>query len=173
MAGIVSCASAHFNLTISPGANCQASLPNLTGTNYFIAVDGCSSVTVTQSPAPGTLLSSGVYPVVLTAVDASGNAVRSTNTVVVTDTNAPVVTLLGSNPITIECHCVFTDPGATALDDCARTVSVTTNGTVLANTPGSYTINCQASLPEVTGSNYILALDVCPTGHCEWAPSAT
>ena len=122
MAGIVSCASAHFNLTISPGANCQASLPNLTGTNYFIAVDGCSSVTVTQSPAPGTLLSSGVYPVVLTAVDASGNAVRSTNTVAVTDTNAPVVTLLGSNPITIECHSVFTDPGATALDDCAGNI---------------------------------------------------
>ncbi len=31
--------------------------------------------------------------------------------------------------MTVECHGTFTDPGATATDACAGTVSVTTSGT--------------------------------------------
>ena len=37
-----------------------------------------------------------------------------TRTVNVVDTTAPVITLLGDNPMTIEVGSTFTDPGATA-----------------------------------------------------------
>jgi autotransporter-associated beta strand protein len=137
------------NLTLSTtSSNCQAVLPDLTGTNYIIAVDGCSSsVTVTQNPPANTVLSLGTNLVVLTAFDVSGNATNSTNTVVVADTAAPVVTLLGLTPLTNECHSPFIDPGATALDNCAGVVSVTTNGSVNPNSVGVYTIDYVASDP--------------------------
>jgi autotransporter-associated beta strand protein len=83
------------NLTLSAASsNCVALLPDLTGTNYIIAVDTCSSsVTVTQMPPIGTVLSYGTTnEVVLTALDASGNAAYSTNTVCVAEGAAPVIT---------------------------------------------------------------------------------
>ncbi len=61
--------------TVAPTANCQAVLPDLTSTNYLLAVDNCSSVTVTQSPLPGTALGLGTTnAVTLTASDSAGNA---------------------------------------------------------------------------------------------------
>jgi hypothetical protein len=48
---ILSCAS---NRTLSAGANCTATLPDLTG--EVVATDASGPVTVTQNPPPGTLL---------------------------------------------------------------------------------------------------------------------
>jgi hypothetical protein len=153
------------NLTVSTtSSNCQALLPDLTGTNYIIAVDSCSSsVTVTQNPPANTVLSLGTNLVVLTAFDASGNATNSTNTVVVADLVAPVVTLLGNTPLTNECHTPFTDPGATALDNCAGVVSVTTNGTVNPNSVGVYTIDYVASDPSGNTATNTLTVYVVDT----------
>jgi hypothetical protein len=68
-------------------------MPDLTGTNYIIAADSCSSVTVTQTPPIGTVLSyRTTNEVVLTVLDASGNAAHSTNTVLVAEGAAPVIT---------------------------------------------------------------------------------
>jgi hypothetical protein len=53
---IISCAS---NRTFSVGANCTASLPNLTG--EVVATDASGAVTVIQIPAPGTLLGPGRF----------------------------------------------------------------------------------------------------------------
>jgi autotransporter-associated beta strand protein len=130
------------NLTLSTtSTNCQALLPDLTGTNYIIALDICSSsVTVTQNPPANTWLPLGTNQVVLTAFDSSNNATNSTNTVVVADQTAPVITLLGASPLTNECHGAFVDPGATAWDNCSGVVSVSTNSTVDPNTVGVYTI---------------------------------
>jgi hypothetical protein len=116
------------NLTLSTtSSNCQALLPDLTGTSYIIAVNGCSSsVTVTQSPPANTWLPLGTNEVVLTAFDASGNATNSTNTVVVVDTTAPVIVYCFTN----------------------LTLSATSS-------------NCQALLPDLTGTNYIIAVDGC------------
>ncbi|HEY0544736.1 MAG TPA: immunoglobulin-like domain-containing protein [Pyrinomonadaceae bacterium] len=88
----------------------------------------------------------GSYTITYTASDPSGNAATPvTRTVVVVDTLAPVITVNGANPMTVECHTTFTDPGATASDACAGTVPVTASGTVDANTPGTYTITYTAS----------------------------
>jgi hypothetical protein len=137
------------------------------------------------------------------ASDPSGNTATNTRTVYVVDTTAPAITLLGANPLTVECHAGFTDPGAAALDACAGAVSVATSGSVNANNPGTYTLtytaddgngntnsatrtvsvqdttppaivyyftnltlsasssNCQALLPDLTGTNYIIAVDSC------------
>jgi hypothetical protein len=60
----------------------------------------------------------------------------------VVDTIAPTITLNGANPMTVECHTGFTDPGATANDGCAGdlTSSITVSGTVDPNAVGSYAL---------------------------------
>ncbi len=47
------------NVVVAAGTNCQAFMPDITGTNYIVAADNCSSVTVTQSVAADTVLSLG------------------------------------------------------------------------------------------------------------------
>src|SRR6185369_704384 len=153
------------NLVLSPGPNCQTPLPDLTGTNYFLALDTCSSVTVSQSPTPGTLLSPGTNWVVLTASDTSGHSVKSTNSVVVSDLTPPLITLLGPSPLTVECHSAFVDPGATASDNCAGVVSLTTNSTVLPNTTGSYQVQyvaMDASGNSATNTRTVQVVDTTP-----------
>lgn len=58
---------------------------------------------------------------------------------------APVVTLNGANPMVVEAFTSFTDPGATAVDrgatpDQDRPLSVSVEGAVDVNTPGTYTL---------------------------------
>src|SRR4029077_14956740 len=77
----------------------------------------------------------GSYTITYTATDPSGNSTTNTRTVVIRDTIAPVITVLGANPLTNECHTAFIDPGATAADTCAGSLTVTTNNPVDANTP--------------------------------------
>ena len=118
----------------------------------------------------------------------------------VQDTLAPAITLSGSNPFFIELGSAYTDPGATAADACAGSLSVVTSGTVNTNALGTNTIfytandgfnsvtntrtvivrdttpptilssftnlflaanaNCYLPLPDVTGTNFILATDL-------------
>jgi hypothetical protein len=65
----------------------------------------------------------------------------------VVDTTAPVITLNGSNPMTVECHTSFTDPGAAATDSCAGSFPASASGTVNVNVPGTYTITYNATDP--------------------------
>ena len=117
------------------------------------------------------------------------------------DTIAPRITLNGSNPLIIELGAGFTDPGATADDTCASSVSVVASGAVNTDAVGTNTVvytaddgngntntalrtvivrdttpptilwsftnlvlmadtNCGALMPDVTGTNYILATDL-------------
>jgi hypothetical protein len=71
------------DLQLVPDANCLATLPDLTVTNYIVAQDTCSSVTITQAPSAGTLLSFGTNLVTLTALDAAGNATNCSVLVIV------------------------------------------------------------------------------------------
>ena len=57
------------------------------------------------------------------------------------DTTAPVITVLGDNPATVEQGAIYTDAGATA--DGGETV--TTSGTVDTSTVGSYTLTYSAT----------------------------
>jgi hypothetical protein len=90
----------------------------------------------------------GTYTVNYTGSDPSGNAgTPVTRTVNVVDTTAPVINVNGANPMTVECHTSFTDPGATAVDGCSGSSPATASGTVNVNTPGTYTITYNATDP--------------------------
>jgi hypothetical protein len=87
----------------------------------------------------------GVYVITYTATDLSGNTATLTRTVNVVDTTNPVVTVLGTNPITFELGQPTYDDGATATD---ASGSVTVVGptpaewgaAVDSSTAGSYTV---------------------------------
>jgi hypothetical protein len=87
----------------------------------------------------------GTYTITYTASDGNGHTTTATRTVNVVDTLAPVITINGANPMTVECHTGFTDPGATAVDSCAGNRPVTVTGSVNANVPGTYTLTYTAS----------------------------
>ena len=86
----------------------------------------------------------GVYILTYNAVDSSGNAaISKTRTVNVVDTNTPIITLSGSSPVTIEAGSVYTDAGATALDnyDSDLNSSIVTGGLpVNTNVLGPHTV---------------------------------
>src|SRR5439155_24888880 len=85
------------------------------------------------------------------ATVAACNSGTSTRTVHVVDATAPVVTLNGTSPMTVECHASFTDLGATPSDACDASVSATTpSGSVDPNTPGTYTLTYSA--PDAAGN---------------------
>jgi uncharacterized repeat protein (TIGR01451 family) len=92
----------------------------------------------------------GTYTITYTASDPAGNAYAGppvTRTVIVEDTQKPTIALNGANPMTVECHTTFNDPGATATDGCAGSFAATPSGSVDVNTVGSYTITYSASDP--------------------------
>ena len=102
------------------------------------ATDASGSATVTSN---GTVNKDAVgsYEITYVAIDASGNTSTATRTVNVVDTTAPVVTVAGDNPATVELGDTYTDAGATATD-ASGTVTVVTTGTVDTDTVGTYTL---------------------------------
>ena len=90
----------------------------------------------------------GIDIFTFTANDGTTNGNIATITVdVMIDTTAPVITLLGDNPETIELGSTYTDPGATAIDnvDGDLTASIVVSGSVDPSTLGSYTLNYDVS----------------------------
>ncbi len=77
---------------------------------------------------------------------------------------APVITLNGANPLTVECHGSFIDPGATAIDACGGSLVATATGTVDSNTPGSYSITYSASSGSQTSTatRTVIVVDTTP-----------
>ncbi|MFZ2523309.1 MAG: immunoglobulin-like domain-containing protein [Minisyncoccia bacterium] len=90
----------------------------------------------------------GTYTISYNVKDSKGlSATTVTRTVNVLErinptNNAPVITLIGLNPITITIGDTFVDPGATAEDheDGNITTSIVKTGSVDVNTVGTYTI---------------------------------
>ncbi|MEL0009853.1 MAG: DUF5011 domain-containing protein, partial [Flammeovirgaceae bacterium] len=81
----------------------------------------------------------GAYQISYVATDAAGNISQAFRTVNVVDTTAPVVTVTGDNPVTVELGDTYTDAGATATD-LSGDVNVVTTGTVDTDTVGTYTL---------------------------------
>jgi len=114
------------------------------GATALDAVDGNLTAKVTVS---GTVNTNkvGTYTLTYQVSDLSGNKASETRTVNVVDTDLPVITLLGSNPMELEVGSTFADPGATALDavDGNLTAQITVSGTVNTNKVGTYTLTYQ------------------------------
>jgi hypothetical protein len=98
---------------------------------------------------------SGVHPpgytIGVTITNLYGS-VGSNVLLTVRDTTPPVITLNGGNPIYVELDGAFSDPGATANDACAGSVSVSASGTVNINVIGTNTIIYTASDGNGNGS---------------------
>jgi len=59
------------------------------------------------------------YTLTYNVTDCNGNpAAAVTRTVNVVDTTPPTINLTGSNPMTVECHTAYVEPGATVTDTC-------------------------------------------------------
>jgi len=84
------------------------------------ASDNCSGNLTSQITVQGNVNAAvpGTYTLIYSVTDAAGNLASKTRTVNVIDTVPPVLTLVGANPLTVECHTGFSDPGAAATDDC-------------------------------------------------------
>ncbi|HDP34780.1 MAG TPA: DUF5011 domain-containing protein, partial [Candidatus Hydrogenedentes bacterium] len=91
----------------------------------------------------------GAYTITYNVSDASTNAaVEATRVVNVVDTTAPVITLLGSDPETVECGDAYADAGATAADVCDGdlTVGIVVGGDAVdTGTVGAYVITYNVS----------------------------
>jgi hypothetical protein len=75
--------------------------------------------------------------------DVSNGSASSTGTVSVTVTpvnDAPMLTLLGTDPISLAVDSVFTDPGATSTDAEDANLPIVITGTVSTSTVGSYVL---------------------------------
>jgi hypothetical protein len=130
------------NVTVSAGASCTASVTAAQINNGSSDPDGDSISLSLDNYGPFGLDS---HTVELIVNDSNGASSSCTATVTVVDQTAPTITLNGANPMTIECPYGFVDPGATATDNCAASVAVTTSGSVNTAVPGSYTITYSAS----------------------------
>ncbi len=127
--------------TQNANASCQAMISgaNVTGVTD---PDG-DSLTIMVSPMT---LSLGSNSVTVTANDGNGGSCSRMINVQVVDVTKPVLTLLGANPLNLECGIdTYSDPGATVSDNCDNPTVMVGGDTVDAATPGSYTVTYNAS----------------------------
>lgn len=109
----------------------------------------------------------GDYLLTYTATDSSGNPADPVERlVIVRDTTPPEITLLGSNPLIVQCGQSYFEPGATAVDSCAGSLTVNIDSSqVNTNQPGTYIVDYSATDPSGnTGTNHrtVIVQDTIP-----------
>ena len=104
------------------------------------AFDEFHGVTTVSSSGTVDTSTVGTYTITYSATDLDGNTATATRTVNVVDTTAPVVTVTGDNPATVELGGTYTEAGATATDASGTVTVVVSGDTVDPNTLGTYTI---------------------------------
>ena len=91
----------------------------------------------------------GSYTITYTATDTAGNQGTATRTVIVSepsaDTQAPVITLVGSATINLALDGTYSEPGATVTDNVDADLVADISGTVDTSTVGTYTITYTAT----------------------------
>lgn len=129
----VECAGATTPVTLNGTASTGG------GTLSYTWKEG--STTLGTGAVLGVSLPAGAHTIVLT-VTSGGASNEDTVSINVVDTAAPTLALNGANPMTVECHTSFNDPGATASDVCAGdlTGAITVSGNVNSNAVGTYVV---------------------------------
>jgi hypothetical protein len=127
--------------TAEAQAGCQVALTDFRAA--VVASDNCTaqgSLTVTQSPAPGTLVGLGTTTVTLTVTDANNNSAQCQTSFTVTDTTAPDTTISSAptNPSGNNGSASFS---FSATDNCAVSFECSLAGSafVPCASPQSYT----------------------------------
>ncbi|GAA3583774.1 LamG-like jellyroll fold domain-containing protein [Snuella lapsa] len=133
---------------VNMDASCQITIPDVTGSD-----SDCSGVTVTQSPAAGTMVAAThntTIDVTVTAVDDAGNNAAASQTVTLTpkDVTPPTISCPGNTSIntsddsTGNCTVNYSVVTPTYSDNCSVTLSWTMTGVVTdsgTGPVGSYT----------------------------------
>jgi hypothetical protein len=108
------------------------------------AVDLCSWATLVKSGSVNWR-QPGRYTLSYSATDLAGNrAVPALRTVNVVDTQAPSIALLGASSQEVSAGMPYSDPGATAADQCSGLVTVSVTGSVNTSVPGTYVLRFSA-----------------------------
>jgi|GEM_PF-908300 len=132
------------NDTVAPVRD-VANLPVVTGECEVTltpptATDNCAG-TVDGTTPNLTIAGVGTHTVLWTYTDGTGNFSTQSQSVVITDTQAPTIALVGASSITVECHTSFDDPGVTTEDNCrAEDVTVAVTGQPNIDVPNTYTV---------------------------------
>ena len=110
------------------------------------AIDNVDTTFTITNDAPAQF-PLGVTTVTFSATDLAGNTASAEATVTVTDQTAPVISLVGITPFSLEQGDSYTDAGATASDnvDGDITASITTTSTVNTAVVGNYTVTYSIS----------------------------
>ncbi|MEK9165469.1 MAG: immunoglobulin-like domain-containing protein, partial [Patescibacteria group bacterium] len=88
-------------------------------------------------------LGDGIYAIEVIITDEAENSITDNSKTITLDITAPVITLNGGNPVTIEVGTVYNDAGATANDnyDGNITANIITVNLVNTNVIGAYTVS--------------------------------
>jgi hypothetical protein len=123
----------------SADGTCQAAVPNVSG--HVTVSDSCSgtnAITVTQSPAAGTLVGLGTNTITVTATDEAGNSAICTTTFTVSDTTAPSVSCSVALAASADGACQAAMPNVlgavTVSDSCSATNAITVTQSPVAGT---------------------------------------
>ena len=105
------------------------------------AVDGSVTITVTGSVEAAA----GTYTLTYSATDKAGNTATASRTIIVADTIAPTIALIGSETIAHEQGTNYVDAGATATDAVDDSVEIVATGTLNTAIAGTYTLTYTAT----------------------------
>lgn len=111
----------------SADATCQAPVPDYAASST--ATDNCdSSLTITQSPAAGTMVGLGPHTVTVSTTDDAGNTGSDTVVFTVNDTTAPVIVCPANKVQGTDagsCSAVVNPGQPTTTDNCDSSVTIT------------------------------------------------
>src|SRR3989441_797833 len=118
--------------SVSAGTNCLAAVPNaLGGVSASDSCSGTNGITLSQSPAAGTLVGLGTHVITVTATDAATNSATCTTTFTVTDDTAPTVICPAPTSGSAGTNCLAAVPdvlgGVSASDSCSGTYGETSS----------------------------------------------
>ncbi len=135
------------------------------GATAYDLVDG---TTIVNTIGTVDTNATGTYQILYTSSDNSGNTAITSRTVIVTatpDTTAPVITILGNNPETITLGSIYTDAGATALDniDGDITSRIASSSDVNTSATGTYSVIYTVSDNAGNGATSTRIVDVVAT----------
>ncbi|MDX2361075.1 MAG: HYR domain-containing protein [Crocinitomicaceae bacterium] len=157
----------------SVDASCNFTLPDYTGLST--PADNCPGVTVSQVPAPGTIVGVGTTNIVLTATDGSSNTANCNFDVVTSDNTNPTITCPADQNETVNAACQFILPdytgAATAADNCDPSPVVTQSPapgtTITGGTVVTLTVTDASSNTSNCNFNAIGVDVVAPTAVCQ------
>src|SRR5205814_650947 len=145
----------------SAGANCQAAVPDvLSGVTVSDNCSAASTITLSQSPAAGTLVGLGAHTITVTATDPAGNSATCTTSFTVTDNTAPTVVCPADSGASADANCQAAVPdvlgGVTVSDNCTATGAISLSQSPAAGTlvsVGTHTVTVTATAADADGDS--------------------